>query len=188
MDLPTGKNPYVTLSHELLHQRPYVTFYKDMVRVNGIEKDYSYTDTKGGVAMVALNDKGEVALVGQWRYPVKMYCWELPAGTREEGEDPLVTGKRELLEEAGARAEEWTALGSTRIETSKSTQESFIFLAEKLTVGQNQPAEDENLALLWIPFEKAMSLLDEGKIHDALSVIGLLKAQRFLQKRALEHP
>lgn len=184
MELPAGKNPYTTLSHELMHSRAYITFYRDMVRVNGIEKDYSYTGAASGVAMVAINEKGEVALVGQWRYPVNMYTWELPAGTREEGEEPLVTGKRELLEEAGASAEEWTPLGAYLVECSKSSQESYIFLAEKLTVGKNNPDEDEGLELLWIPFEKALTLVESGEIHDALSVIGLLRAERFLRRRA----
>ncbi len=188
MELPSGKNPFTTLTHELMHSRLYVNFYRDTVQVNGIEKDYSYTDVASGVAMVALNDKGEVALVGQWRYPVKMFTWELPAGTREEGEDPLVTGKRELMEEAGASATEWTPLGKYLIECSKSTQESYVFLAQGLTVGENAPDVDENLDVMWVPFEEALKLVDEGKVHDALSVIGLLRAQRFLQMKGPAHP
>ncbi len=183
-DLPTGPNPFETLSHELMHSTPYKRFYRDWVRVNGMEKDYSYTDVASGIAMVAINEKNEVALVGQWRYPVKMFTWELPAGTREDHEDPLTTGKRELMEEAGASAEEWTPLGSYLIECSKSTQESYVFLCQKLTVGENRPDVDENLLLKWVPFEEALQFVEEGKIHDALSVIGLLRAERFLRMKA----
>lgn len=185
MSLPLGPNPYTTLSHELLHQRPYVRSYKDEVMMNGLKKDYSYLETDGSTGIVALNEKSEVALVGQWRYPVKEYHWEIPAGMAEAGESPLENAKRELKEEAGVEAVDWTELGAYHMDGSKLDHTSHLFLARGLTVGQNAPMIDEELVVQWLPLDEAIGLIEAGEIKDGFTVIGLLRAQAFLQKKAL---
>jgi 8-oxo-dGTP pyrophosphatase MutT (NUDIX family) len=181
MRLPQGANPYTTLSSELLHERTYVRFLRDKVRINGTEKDYSYIDVDDSVGIVALNGKGEVVLVGQWRYPVKEYRWEIPAGMSEAGETPLENAKRELMEEAGVSAETWTELGSYQMDGSKMNQRNHLFLAEDLTVGQNSPMEDEDLMVKWLPLQEALQRVEEGEIRDGFTVIGLLRVQAYLQ-------
>lgn len=182
MTLPQGSNPYSVLSSELIHQRPYVRFYKDMVHVREVDKDYSYMAVDDSVGIVALNGKGEVVLVGQWRYPIKEYHWEIPAGMSEAGESPLENAKRELMEEAGVSAAKWTVLGSYQMDASKMRQQNTLFLAEDLTVGDNAPMEDEKIERLWLPLDEAIRLVEAGEIRDGLTVIGLLKVQAFLQK------
>lgn len=181
MTLPQGSNPYSTLSSELLHERKYVRFYKDFVKIGSVEKDYSYVAVDDSVGIVAINEQGEVALVGQWRYPLKQYHWEIPAGMAEAGESPLENAKRELMEEAGAAAEKWTPLGSYQMDGSKMDQQNFLFLAQELTVGENAPMEDEKLTVKWLPLSEALALVDSGEIRDGFTVIGLLRAQAFLQ-------
>jgi 8-oxo-dGTP pyrophosphatase MutT (NUDIX family) len=181
MILPKGSNPYTVLSHELLHERPFVRSYKDEVLMKGLKKDYSYLETDGSSGIVALNEKGEVALVGQWRYPVQDYHWEVPAGMAERGESPLENAKRELLEEAGVQALEWTALGALHMDGSKLAHTTHLFLAQNLTVGANAPMPDEELAVKWLPLETALLAVEKGEIQDGLTIIGLLKAQRILQ-------
>ncbi|MFA4815207.1 MAG: NUDIX hydrolase [Candidatus Gracilibacteria bacterium] len=183
MSLPQGANPYFTLSSELLHERPYVKFYKDMVKIREVIKDYSYMKVDDSVGIVALNEKGEVALVGQWRYPVKQYHWEIPAGMAEEGETPLESAKRELQEEAGVSAEEWTLLGSYQMDASKMDQQNCLFLARKLTVGQNAPMKDEKLTTVWLPLKEAIELSEKGDLRDGFTTIGLLRAQAYLQTK-----
>lgn len=182
MPLPQGSNPYFTLSSELLHERKYVRFVRDMVTVGEVKKDYSYIDVDDSVGIVALNEKGEVALVGQWRYPIKEYHWEIPAGMCEAGESPLENAKRELMEEAGVQAKKWTVLGSYQMDASKMNQQNTLFLAEELTVGDNAPMEDERIERLWLPLKEAVALVESGEIRDGLTVIGLLKAQVYLRK------
>lgn len=184
MLLPLGPNPYTTLAHDLLHQRPYVRFYRDQVRMGAVNKDYSYIDVDDSVGVVALNDKNEVVLVGQWRYPIQEYRWELPAGMAEAGESPLENAKRELMEEAGVEASEWIDLGSYQMDGSKMNQKNHLFLARGLTVGANAPMEDEELRVLWLPLEEALTLVEAGELRDGLTVIGLLRAQRYLQRQA----
>lgn len=188
MTLPQGSNPYQTISHELLHQRPYVRFYRDQVTVKGMQKDYSFIEVDDSTGIVALNSKGEVALVGQWRYPIKQYRWEVPAGMSEPGETPLENAKRELKEESGVEAARWTELGSFQMDGSKMDQHNHLFLAEDLVVGENSPMDDEELELLWMPLDQAVALIESGEIRDGLTVIGLLRAQAHLRKRAPAHP
>lgn len=183
MVLPSGENPYFTLSSELLHERKYVRFLHDKVQIGDTKKDYSYISVDDGVGIVALNEKGEVALVGQWRYPIKEYHWEIPAGMTEAGETPLENAKRELMEEAGVHAKEWTALGSYQMDPSKMDQQNHLFLARQLTVGKSSPMEDEQIENLWIPLEEALQLVENGTIRDGFTAIGLLRAQAFLQKK-----
>lgn len=181
MLLPYGDNPYTLLSSELLHKRPYVEFYKDMVKIRDTVKDYSYMKVDDSVGIVAINDKGQVALVGQWRYPINTYNWEIPAGMCEAGETHQESAIRELKEEAGAVAEQWDSLGYFQMEASKMDQQTHVFLARKLRVSENAPMEDEKLTTLWIPFEEALEKIGEGEIREALSVIGLLRAQAYLR-------
>jgi len=184
MLLPTGDNPYTVLSSELMHKRPYVEFYKDMVKIREVVKDYSYMKVDDSVGIVAINDKGQVALVGQWRYPIQNYNWEIPAGMCEPGESHQETAVRELKEEAGVSAEQWDFLGTFQMEASKMDQQTHVFLARKLRVGANAPMEDEKLSTLWLPFEEALEKIAEGEIREALSVIGLLRAQAYLRSLA----
>lgn len=185
MPLPPGSNPYTTRSHELLHARKYVKFFRDQVTMGGLDKDYSYMQVDDSVGIVALNDKEEIALVGQWRYPIKEYRWEIPAGMSEAGETPLQNAERELKEEAGVEAKSWTELGSYQMDGSKMDQRNHLFLAEDLILGENAPMEDEQLEVLWLPLKEAVQLVEAGELRDALTVIGILRVQAHLQKKAL---
>lgn len=185
MSLPLGPNPYATLAHELLHERKYVQFFRDKVTMNGLEKDYSYISVDDSVGIVVLNQHNQVVLVGQWRYPIKEYRWEIPAGMAEAGESPLENAKRELKEEAGVEAQTWIPLGSYQMDGSKMDQKNHLFLAMDLSLGANSPMEDEQLAVQWLPLTEAIGLVEAGEIRDGLTVIGLLRAQAFLQKKAL---
>ena len=180
MKLPGGENPFTELSSEVVYERKYVRFIKDMVRIGEVEKDYSYADIADGIAIVAVNDKREVVLVGQWRYPIKQYTWEVPAGMRDEGEDPLETAKRELEEEAGIRAKKWTPLGSFFMEASSTTKRAFAFLAQDLELVEQSIEEDERIEIEWLPFDVALEKIATGEIRDGLTVIGLLRARDYL--------
>ncbi len=182
MPLPQGSNPYRTLSHELVHERKYVKFFRDQVQLGELEKDYSYMQVDDSVGIVAINDNAEVVLVGQWRYPVKQYRWEIPAGMQESGESALENAKRELMEEAGVEARTWTELGSYQMDGSKMDQQNQLFLAQDLVVGENSPMEDERLEVQWLPLSEALELIEKGELRDGLTVIGLLRAQSHLQK------
>lgn len=180
MSLPKGQNPYTQISSEQIYARKYVRFMKDMVKIGEHTKDYSYSDIANGVGIVAINEKQEIALVGQWRYPVKQYNWEIPAGMREDGEDPLATAKRELKEEAGLTAQKWQKLGEFFMEPSSTTKVGHIFLAQELQQGNQSLDDDERINVEWLPLKEILALIEKGEIKDGFTILGILRAQSYL--------
>ena len=101
----------------------------------------------------------------------------MPTGTKEYEEDPLLAAKRELEEETGITAEKWTALGEFTAAGSVVNLKKFLFLAQNLTLGQQALAADEAIETMWLPYEEVMALIDSGEIHDAASVLALMKSK-----------
>lgn len=183
MTLTAGSNPYKKISSKEVAKKHYRSFKVDKVEINGHEKDYLYTQSHDSVGIIAMNEKGEIALVGQWRYPIESYSWEVPAGFLNEGEDFLNAAKRELEEEAGVTAEEWISLGTTARSASDSTQKSQMFLAKDLTVTAQNFDDDEILELKWLQFEEALEMVMSNELYESLTVMCLLKAQVHLQNQ-----
>ncbi|MDW8335278.1 MAG: NUDIX hydrolase, partial [Bacteroidia bacterium] len=120
-------------------------------------------------------ENGEVWLVGQYRYPLRRYSWEIPEGGGKLSDDPLESAKRELREETGLSARRWDKILTMHLSNSVSDEEAHIFLARELTVGTASPDETEALSVCKIPLEQALCLIAEGKITDSLTVAGLLQ-------------
>ena len=134
-------------------------------------------DHPGGVGILALDDKGQVALVRQYRYAVGEHLWEIPAGKREKGEEPRITARRELHEEVGADAERWTDLGTLIASPGCYGEVLYLYMAQELTFGDTHPDEDEFLDVVRMPFDRAVELCMTGELTDAKTVIALLKGK-----------
>jgi 8-oxo-dGTP pyrophosphatase MutT (NUDIX family) len=133
------------------------------------------------VAVVPIDAEGNTYLVGQERYTIGQYSWELPEGgcLIESGESPLDAAKRELWEETGLIAATWTCMGEVFLSNSVTDEKAVIFLAQDLTQGKAQPEETEVLQLRKLPLQQAIQMAQHGEIWDALSVISLLKVPGF---------
>ena len=108
----TPKNPWKTLSSRPIYENPWLRLREDQViRPDGKEGIYGVVDTRLAVGVIALTPEKEIFIVGQWRYPLNRYSWEIIEGGGDPNEDGLVTAKRELKEEAGLVAETWRTLG-----------------------------------------------------------------------------
>jgi 8-oxo-dGTP pyrophosphatase MutT (NUDIX family) len=131
------------------------------------------------IGIVALDENNNTWLVGQWRYPLKGWSWEIPEGGGPVENDVLESAKRELKEETGLVANEWTLIQRAHLSNSVSDEEAFIFLAEDLTQFESELEETEADLKVWkLPFDDAVKMVLDGKITDSLSVMGILKVAR----------
>ena len=141
-----------------------------------------YIEHPGAVAVLPMNDDGEVLLIKQYRHPVGMDLWEIPAGLLDvEGEDFLVGAARELAEEADLIASEWNVLVDFFNSPGSSSEAIRIYLARGLTEVPHHELhvrtdEEAEIELHWIPLENAVSAVLEGRLHNPSAVVGILAA------------
>lgn len=136
----------------------------------------------GGVGVLPLMEDGTALVVRQFRYPQHQVLTEIPAGKMEYGEDPLECGKRELSEEVGAKAENWTFLGNIYPTPAYDTEIIRIYLATGLTFGEQHLDEGEFLNVCRVPLEQLIEQVMDGTIKDAKTQIAVLKAARMMGK------
>lgn len=139
----------------------------------------------GGSGIVALNDQKQIYLVRQYRYAIDEFLYELPAGKRENGEDPLITAQRELEEETGLRARNWSCLGCSLPSPGCYTEHLYLYFATDLYPTHQHLDPEEFLSVTAIPFEQAYDLVLSGQITDAKTQIGILKAAALLAAKKL---
>ncbi len=162
-----------------------VGFNKDTVRlINGKLAARVYLAHRGASAVVPVED-GHVYLVQQYRYPIGKSTWEIPAGKREEGQTPLGCAKAELAQETGLKASKWKKLSVFNPSNAFSTEYLHIYLAEGLRRGKDSPDEDEFLNVKKFPLEKVFRMIQNGKIQDAKTIIGLLTYRVFFSEKAV---
>ena len=176
------RNPWKKLGSRVVYETPWMTIHEDrVVQPDGREGTYSYMETRVATGVVALTPDREVYLVGQYRYPMDAYAWEIIEGGGEAGEDPLETAMRELREEAGLIARDWRPLGGElHLNNLLTTERGYLFLAQDLTDVEVEPDANEKLQLRKIPLAEAIQLVDDGGIQDALSIVALLRTERLV--------
>ena len=150
-----------------------------VIRPDGQPGIYGVIEIKPSVGIVALNERDEIVLVGQWRYPLESYSWEIPEGGGEETESPFEAIRRELGEEAGLEASVWEPLAFLHNSNSSTDEETFLFLARGLTdvPGGETPEADEELMQLREPFAQCLARVQSGEITDCLTVAAVLALQ-----------
>jgi 8-oxo-dGTP pyrophosphatase MutT (NUDIX family) len=186
---PGGKpdapdSPWRTLAARETYRNPWLTVTEYTVlrpdRTRGI---YGVVDPGDNVTVVALDAEGRVWLLGEFRYPIQRWQWLLPGGRVEHGEDPLPAARRELEEETGLRADEWTLLGSYALTSGISSQVSHLFLARGLRQGEPRPEGTElQLRPRLLPLREAYAACLRGEIGEATSVLGIWRAWAALRE------
>lgn len=132
----------------------------------------------GGACVAALNESGEVVLERQFRYAFGRVLTELPAGKLEQGEDPLFAIKRELMEEAGLAAEDWTLLTVLYPTVGYSDEMIYCYMAKGLFEKRLPMDDDEDIETFSVPLEKAVEMVENGEIRDAKTAVTILLAAR----------
>ena len=148
---------------------------------NGSTATREVVEHNGGICVVPITENGEVLMVEQYRYPYSEVVLEIPAGKRDGNEEPLEGGKRELREETGAVAENYTFLGELYPTPGYCGEIIYMYLATGLSYGETDPDEDEFLNLKKIPLETAVEMIMSGEIKDAKTQAAILKAERLLK-------
>jgi 8-oxo-dGTP pyrophosphatase MutT (NUDIX family) len=128
------------------------------------------------LGVVAVTDDLDTFLVGQWRYTLGRYSWELPEGGGDKTIDPLVSAQRELHEETGITAGSWIDLGTFDLSNSVTDETGRVYLARDLTLGKSKPDGDEVLQVRRLPLADARQMCLDGRLTDAVSIIGILRA------------
>jgi ADP-ribose pyrophosphatase len=154
---------------------------RDVVRLpDGSEGVREYIRHPGAVLIVPLFDDGRVLLERQYRYPHRRHFLELPAGKRDPGEAALATARRELAEETGFTASEWTRIGVIHTSVAYTDEAIELFVARGLAKGEPRPEAGEFIQTQALPLAEAIALVREGRITDAKTVAALLWVKVFL--------
>ena len=128
------------------------------------------------VGVLPIDAEGHVYLVGQWRFPLGRYSWEMPEGGAEPGEDALACARRELAEETGLRAGRFEKVLEMDLSNSLTDERAVIFLATELSQGEAAPEPTEVLRRRRAPFSDVLARAIDGRIRDSMSVAALLRA------------
>jgi ADP-ribose pyrophosphatase len=147
---------------------------------NGRIADLEIAHHPGGAAIVAVDDAGRVCLLRQFRHATGGWLVELPAGKLDNREPPIDCARRELAEEAGVTAGEWTELGDFYSSPGILTEVIHLFLARDLAASDLRPEEHEVFDVSWVPLDEAVAMAARGELRDAKTVIGLLWARERL--------
>jgi len=181
LPLPDQPNPYRTMERTHLFDSPWIRLRRDRFQhrkgVEGIYPVCGFRRTACGV--VALDEEDQVVLVGQWRYPLEEYSWEIVEGGGQADESPFDCIRRELAEEAGLQAQVWEPLLYANLSNASSDEEAFLFVARDLSPDPHghQPDAEEELRLHREPFGDAVARVLSGELRDSLTVLGLLALQ-----------
>lgn len=175
-------NPWITNKTAQIYQNPWIRVEEhDIINPAGNEGIYGTVHFKNkAIAIIPIDEQGNTWLVGQYRYPLNLYSWELPMGGGPIGKDILESAKRELREETGLTAEKWTEIMRIHTSNSVTDEEGIVYLAEGLTQGETEFEETEVLQVRKLPFPEVLEMVMNGSITDGISIGGILKAARIL--------
>ena len=169
--------PWRRRSRTVAYENAWIrVFHDEVTRPDGEAGVYGVVHFHGrAVGVIALDDDGRILLVGQYRYTLDRYSWELPEGGVPEPEDLLEGAHRELAEETGYRAGSWRELVRLHLSNSVTDESGALYVAEGLVSGEARPDGSEELSLRWVTLDEALALIDDGTITDAMTQIGILR-------------
>lgn len=181
------QNPWQTHSRRIVYDNPWIKVsHSEVTNPSGNPGIYGVVHFKNlAIGILPVDKNGDTWLVGQYRYTLGRYSWEIPEGGCPLGEAPLAAAQRELREETGLTARHWRRLLDVDLSNSVSDETGMLFLATGLAQGEAQPEDTEKLKVRKLPLREAIDMVLLGEITDSLSVIGLLHADHLLRKKIL---
>src|SRR5450432_452723 len=173
------RNPWTILDQKMIYENPWIGLTEfQVINPSGGKGIYGKVHFKHiAVGVIPLDEDWNTWLVGQYRFTLDHYSWEIPEGGGRMDEDPLEAAKRELLEETGLVAKEWTKILNLHLSNSVSDEFGVIYLARNLKQKEAQPEETEELTIKKMPFDEAVRMMNEEKITDSMTIAAIQKIQ-----------
>jgi len=185
---PENDPEWETHNVETVYDNPWITVtHREVTAPTGQPGIYGMVHFKNlALAIIPIDAEGNTWLVGQQRYPLNQYAWEIPEGGGLRSVDPLITAQRELREETGISANRWTPLLTLHTSNSVTDEVAHAYIAQDLSFGENDYDDTERLEVIKLPLEEAVERVMTGEITDSLAMVSLLKAQRMIDQGTLE--
>ena len=178
-----SKNPWQTVASRQIYENPWIRVREDQViRPDGNPGIYGVVEYQPCVGVLPLDAEGNVHLVGQHRYTLDVYSWEIPEGACNLGEAPEAAARRELKEELGLKARKLEKLTTSHLSNSVSNEEAHIFLATELTQHEAEPEGTEQLERRIVSFATVLEMVRCGEITDSMSQIAILFYAALMRK------
>ncbi|MGZ3862149.1 MAG: NUDIX domain-containing protein [Bacteroidia bacterium] len=188
MEKDLTANPWITKTTQDVYESAWIKVTKrDVLNPAGNPAIYSVVHFKNlAIGILPIDKDLNIWLVGQFRYPVNEYSWEIPEGGGNPDVDPVESARRELKEEVGIVAQKYTELMRMHLSNSATDELSITYLATGLSFEEAEPEESEVLQIKKLHLSEAFNWVMEGKITDAISVAAILKAKWLLDNKQLE--
>jgi 8-oxo-dGTP pyrophosphatase MutT (NUDIX family) len=175
----TEDNPWQIVSEKIIYDNPWIglTEYQ-VINPAGNPGIYGKVRFKNfAIGVIPLDADMNTYLVGQYRFALGQYSWEIPEGGGILGDEPLNGAKRELLEETGLKASKWTEIQRMHLSNSVTDELSVIYLAQDLQQFEAEPEDTEQLIIKKVPFDEVYNMVCNGEITDSVTVAAVLKIQ-----------
>jgi len=180
-------NPWQITSQKEIYDNPWINLTEyQVINPSGNPGIYGKIHFKNiAIGILPLDDEMNTYLVGQYRFALGQYSWEMPEGGGPLGIDPIESAKRELLEETGLKAEDWSELVRIHLSNSVSDELSIIYLARNLAQFEAEPEDTEQLIVKKLPFETVYQMVCDGEITDSMTVAAVLRLKLLMLENKL---
>ena len=183
----SNDNPWEKIDEEIKYDNSWIkVIHSNVINPSGGKGIYGSVHFKNwAIGIVPLDKNLNTWIVGQYRYPIKQYSWEIPEGGGPIGISAIETAKRELSEECGLKANKWTKIQTFHLSNSVSDEYGELFLAQDIEVFENHPDPEEKLIIKKLPFEEVFQMVLKGEITDSLSIMGVYKVKYLIKNNLI---
>ena len=177
------KNPWTKKSERKIYDNPWIELTEyDVITPGGSSGIYGKVHFKNyAVGIIPLTENHQTVLVGQYRFTLDTYSWEIPMGGGPFGIDVLLSAQKELKEETGITAKKWTKIMELHTSNSVTDELGMVYVAEELSYGESETEDTEDIETKTLPFSEVVEMVMNGEITDAISVAGILKLNLMLK-------